>query len=112
MHIVGGTGIHVKVGLNRSLLGGVVLRGARTAAAISAAALPADQPVKQGLDDGVIQVEEHSADKDVADSLEPRAIEVRHGAACQTEADNLLREVSIDQHEQDTRVEELHEEGH
>lgn len=108
MHVVDGTGVHVKVVLNGGLLGCLCSERAST---VTASTLPANEEVKTRLKERVVEVEEHRSDDDVSDSSEPVSAEVRHGATSESKTEGLLAHIGIDEEQKEGRVEDLHEEG-
>jgi len=81
------------------------------AAAIHASEQPAESPVHKNLNDGVVNVEDHSGDDDITDGAEPDSVEVGKGTGGEAESKRLLGHVGVDHQEEEGRVEELHDEG-
>ena len=88
MHEVDGTGVDVKIGLDGGLLGG---SSGEAAATISAATLRSQGPVHAGLEERIVQIEEHCANNDVSDTAVPLSIEIGEGSRVEAETKDLFR---------------------
>ena len=85
---------------------------ADAAAAIEQSEEESQASVSKDLNQGVVDVEDHSGDDNITDALEPGRVEVGHGACGEPEVDRLLGHVRVDHEQEESRVEVLHNEGH
>jgi len=107
VHEVQGSLVGVDVALDRCALG----TATECAATVNASEQDAETPVAENLEDGVIDVEDHSEYDDVTDRAEPGWVKIWHSTRGQPESDWLLRHIGVDHEQEEGRVEELHDES-
>ena len=113
VHEVDWTLIRVDILLNRGALRGLFHTGAtrELAATIEASEEYAHAPVHEDLKDGVVDVEDHRSNDNVTDGAEPGRVEIGEDTIGEPEGDGLLGHVSVRHQQEESGVEELHDEG-
>lgn len=108
MHQVNGAWVSVKVSLNRSFLGLVLVA---TATTIHDSEEKSQAKISQSLKDGEPRIEIHCSDYNVSNASEPSGVEIAELTTSEPESDGLLTHVGSHHEEKERSVEELRNKG-